>query len=274
MKPGIRLEVADVFGGCTFAKNVGGNYPAPSGWYPLLGLPGSLDIREGAVLFCKLQTAVEAEVQKFCLNGVIDKIRVHRSARVNGPDTMRVFASDLIHEFEVCIVPKVTDVANLLSGIRKGTGYKFGAEIPSDFSQTQIPAGKIQAYLKTDYRFSEGLDAITLHVDLRSVELARIYASFSVACGVFITAHNPWGESQSDEANDVANESLAAELAAASTKVFEGAGADPSGDWPAEKSFFALGIDLDAARSLGTRYKQDAVVWIGADAVPKLILLR
>jgi len=274
MKSGLRLEVADVFGGCMFAKNVGGNYPVPSGWYPLLGLPGSLDIKEGAVLFCKLQTAVEVGVQKFCLNGGIDKIRVHRSARVNGPDTMRVFASDLIHEFEVCKVPKVADVANLLSGIRRGSGYKFGGEIPSDFSQTQIPAEKIQAYLKTDYRFRDGLDTVTLHIDRRSVELARVYASSGIACGVFITAHNPWGQSQSDGANDAANESLAAELAAASTKVFEGAGADPSGVWPAEKSFFAIGIDLDAARSLGARYKQDAIVWVGADAVPKLILLR
>ena len=29
-----------------------------------------------------------------------------------------------------------------------------------------------------------------------------------------------------------------------------------------------------AARNLGTRYRQDAIVWAGADAVPKLILLR
>ena len=274
MKPGLRLEVADVFGGCMFSKNNGGSYTVPSGWYPLLGLPGALDIKEGAVLFCRLQTSIATEIQKFCLNGVIDKIRVHRSARVNGPDTMLVFASDLIHEFEVCSIPKVADVEELISEIRKGAGNEPGRVVAQDFSQTQIPAEKIQAYLKTDYRFGEGLDVITLHIERRSVELAPIYASSRVECGVFITAHNPWGQSQSDEANDAANESLATDLAALSTSVTEGTGADPSGAWPAEKSFFALGINLDAAKSLGSRYKQDAVVWIGADAVPKLILLR
>ncbi len=263
------LEVADVFGDYMFVQGVNGRYPVPGGWYPLLGLPGSLDLNVGAVLFCRLQTSIVTEVQKFCLNGVIDKIRVHRSARVNGPDTTRVFASDLIHEFEVCRVPKVSDVDELISGILEGRGV-----IPPDSGRTQISAQKIDAYLKTDYRFGEGFDAVTLRIEVRSEALSRLYAKLDVTCGVFITAHNPLGQSQSDEANDAANESLAADLAALSTKVIEGVGTDPSGDWPGEKSFFGLGIDLDAARSLGTRYRQDAIVWISADAMPKLILLR
>ena len=56
--------------------------------------------------------------------------------------------------------------------------------------------------------------------------------------------------------------------------VIEGAGADPTGAWPPENSYFALGADLDAARAIGLRYRQDAVVWAGLDAVPQLILLR
>ena len=264
-----RLEVADVFGDYMFANNNGGSYTVPNGWYPLLGLPGSLDINEGAVLFCKLQTSIATEIRMFCLNGVIEKIRVHRSARVNGPDTMRVFASDLIHEFEVCSVTKVADVEELISGILEGRGV-----IPPASGRTQIPAEKIDAYLKTDYRFGEGFDAVTLRIDVRSEPLARLYASSGITCGVFITAYNPLGQACDIETNDAANESLAADLAAISTRVFEGAGADPSGAWPGERSFFALGIDLEVARALGARYRQDAIVWVGADAVPKLILLR
>ena len=56
--------------------------------------------------------------------------------------------------------------------------------------------------------------------------------------------------------------------------VIEGAGADPTGAWPPEKSYFSLGVDLETARVLGRRYQQDAVVWTGKDAIPKLILLR
>ena len=269
MEASRRLEVADVFGDYMFVKSGNGNYSVPGGWYPLLGLPGSLDIKEGAVLFCKLQTSIATEIQKFCLNGVIEKIRVHRSARVNGPDTMRIFASDLIHEFQVCNVPKVADVEELISGIREGRGV-----IPPDSGRTQIPAEKIEAYLKTNYRFGEGLDAVTLQINRLSAELARVYASSGITCGVFITAYNPLGEARNIETNDAANESLAADLAALSTRVIEGAGADPSGSWPEERSLFALGIDLEVARSLGARYRQDAIVWVGADAVPKLILLR
>ena len=79
---------------------------------------------------------------------------------------------------------------------------------------------------------------------------------------------------QGIEANEAAHECLGTDLRALSARVIEGAGADPSGAWPEEKSFFALGVDLDGARNLGNRYMQDAIVWVGADAVPKLILLR
>ena len=58
-----------------------------------------------------------------------------------------------------------------------------------------------------------------------------------------------------------------------SLHVIEGAGY-PAGAWPRELSYFALGIDEGAARQLGRRFDQDAVVWAGADAVPKLLLLR
>ena len=112
-----RLEINEVFAGCLLVKNSGGQYRAPDGWYPVLGLPGSLDVEAHAVLFCKLQGPVEAGVQKSCLNGVIEKIRIHRSARVKGPDSMLVLASDLLHEFEVCQVPILSDAAQLAGAL-------------------------------------------------------------------------------------------------------------------------------------------------------------
>ncbi len=139
---------------------------------------------------------------------------------------------------------------------------------------SEISTEKIEAYLETEYRFGEGIDAVTLRIDWRSEELARLYASSGAACGVFVTAYNPFGQARGIDANEAAHERLGVDLTALSAQVMEGAGSDPSGAWPEEKSFFALGVDLDAARNLGTRYGQDAIVWAGADAVPKLILLR
>ena len=117
-----RLTMNEVFDDYMFVQPSGGHYPAPDGWYPLLGVPGSLDVQRNAVLFCSLHQALEREVQRLCLNGVIDRIRIHRSARVKGPDSMLVLASDLLHEFEICQVPLMTEIeiSNLIDGIHAG----------------------------------------------------------------------------------------------------------------------------------------------------------
>ena len=141
-------------------------------------------------------------------------------------------------------------------------------------AHTEISAEKIAAYRATDYRFGEGFDAVILQVDLRSEGLARLYTSSVFTCGAFFTAYNPYGTAQGIEANEAAHARLGTELKALSESVIEGAGADASGRWPEEKSYFAFGINLEAASNLGKRYRQDAIVWAGSDAVPKLILLR
>ena len=105
-----RLEMKDVFDNFMFAQPRGGRYFVPEGGYPLLGLPGAIDTSRGAVLICKLQKPLKDEVQNLCLNGVIEKIRIHRSARVQTLDTMLVLASDLLREFEVCQVPMMSDI--------------------------------------------------------------------------------------------------------------------------------------------------------------------
>ena len=103
------LKLEEAFAGYRFVRAREGSYPGTDGWYPLLGMPGSLDRSRNSVLFCRLQESLDAEVRRRCLNGVVDKVRIHKSARVNGPDTMRVFASDLINEFEVCRVPVMSE---------------------------------------------------------------------------------------------------------------------------------------------------------------------
>ncbi|MCC6473911.1 MAG: DUF3293 domain-containing protein [Burkholderiales bacterium] len=105
-------------------------------------------------------------------------------------------------------------------------------------AHSEIPAEKIEAYLKTEYRFGEGLAAVTLCIDRRSEELARLYASSGTVCGVFVTAFNPFGRVQTIEDNEAAHEHLGTELRALSARVIEGAGTDSSGAWPEEKSLF------------------------------------
>jgi Protein of unknown function (DUF3293) len=141
-------------------------------------------------------------------------------------------------------------------------------------AHSDIPPDKLAAYLATNYRFGHGLDRITLRIDTRSEALKRLYASSGCACGAFLTAYNPMGQAHSLEVNEAAHACLVAELHALAIEVIEGAGADSSGAWPEEKSVFALGVELEVARTLGIRYRQDAIVWVGKDAIPILVVLR
>ena len=141
-------------------------------------------------------------------------------------------------------------------------------------THTEISAEKIAAYRATDYRFGVGADAITLRIDEASSALQSLYVRLAHTRGVFITAFNPQGATQDAAENEAAHVRLGRELRGLYSIVIEGAGADPTGAWPPEKSYFALGVDLETARVLGRRYQQDAVVWTGKDAIPKLILLR
>ncbi|MFM8989556.1 MAG: DUF3293 domain-containing protein [Alphaproteobacteria bacterium] len=139
---------------------------------------------------------------------------------------------------------------------------------------SSIAPDKLAAYEATHYRIGMDATAPVLRIGLRAEELARMHVEAGVACSLFITAWNPLGAQVPDEENRQAHEELRAALAARAPRIVEGAGGEPGSDWPEERSFLALGIDEDEARRLGRRFRQDAVVWMGADAVPRLLLLR
>ena len=139
---------------------------------------------------------------------------------------------------------------------------------------TQIHPDKVRAFLATDYRLGHTTQDIVLTIGQFSDRLAALFISSGVACGAFITAYNPRGTVQADAANDTAHAQLAAKLAELRLQVIEGSGSEEGTDWPAEKSYFALGLALEPAKAIGVYFDQDAIVWVGPDAVPQLILLR
>lgn len=141
-------------------------------------------------------------------------------------------------------------------------------------SQSTIAADKIEAYLHTDYYVLSGDGSFSLRIGLRSDPLLQLYADTRLRHGLFITAYNPFGQRQPDDANDDAHARLGEKLRFLTDHVFEAVGRGISGDWPGEKSYLALGIDRQTARELGLGVRQDAVVWAGEDAIPELLLLR
>jgi hypothetical protein len=139
---------------------------------------------------------------------------------------------------------------------------------------TQIQPGKVRAYLATDYRLGHTDQDIVLNIGQRSERLAVLFADKGVNCGAFLTAYNPRGALQPDAANQLAHAQLATQLAQLGHEVIAGSGSEKGTDWAPEESYFALGLALEPAKAMGTHFDQDAIVWVGADAKPQLILLR
>lgn len=140
-------------------------------------------------------------------------------------------------------------------------------------TRSAIPAATLAAYLAADYQVLAD-DPFTLTIDRPSPELARRLAEHHCAGAAFLTAWNPLGEPAAAANNHAAQEALRAEIAARQLPYFEGAGQDPAGRWPGEPSLLVFGISLESARELAERFRQNAFVYAGRDAVPRLILLR
>jgi hypothetical protein len=141
------------------------------------------------------------------------------------------------------------------------------------FVQSELDASLVTAYRETEYRVTEG-EPFVLKVDEPCPALLGLYRAKNVLCAAFITAYNPFSQELTDAENAVRQKDLAFELKRRSLSYFEGIGQHPSRDWPGEPSFLALGLALEAAKSLGKAFEQNAIIWCGADAVPNLVLLR
>jgi hypothetical protein len=72
--------------------------------------------------------------------------------------------------------------------------------------------------------------------------------------------------------NEERHQALIAEIKGRSLSFLPGVGQHPGNKWPGEQSVLVLGLSLEAAKTLGRRFEQNAVVWTGKDGVPELVL--
>lgn len=137
-----------------------------------------------------------------------------------------------------------------------------------------IPADTIRAYRETLYHVYT-TPPIVLRIDEFNAPLAALHKQSGVASSAFVTACNPLGEQASDASSNVRRQhALALDLTQRGLLFYDGIGQHPANDWPGEPSFLVLGPTLEAAKALGQRYAQNAILWSGADAVAQLVLLR
>jgi hypothetical protein len=154
-----------------------------------------------------------------------------------------------------------------------GRGILFAGINISEFGGSRIPLQTIEAYLATEYTIWGNWHLI-LRVGERNDELASLFQKCLVFSAAVLTAWNPYSELRSDAENQAAQVELISEIDRLGLRHEPGHGVDPSGKWPPEASRFVLGLDLDTAASFGHQFGQNGIVWVSANAVPTLVLLR
>ena len=131
----------------------------------------------------------------------------------------------------------------------------------------------IQAYRETEFRvFSEA--SFVLKIFEKCEDLMSFYKKHRSETCAFITACNPLGELLGNEQNSDLQKQLEEEIQFRGLVLIAGEGKHPVGDWPGEPSYLVFDLSLEAAKTLGRKFNQNAIVWCGPDAVPQLILLR
>ena len=145
------------------------------------------------------------------------------------------------------------------------------------FTDTALSPELIQAFLETHYRVhQDGPDVppLTLRVGQTSAGLAALHRTHSVDCSAFLTAYNPFAKKVDEASNLKRQEDLKEELSSRSLVFLPGEGQHPTNGWPAESSALVLGLSLEAAKVMGRKYEQAAIVWSGPTGVPELVLLQ
>ena len=136
-----------------------------------------------------------------------------------------------------------------------------------------IPKELIDAYQATHFRVLEPVSFV-LRIGEFSQFLEDLYRDRGASSAAFLTAWNPYSNETEAVDNEDANDALKRALKDEQIIFYEGIGEDPAGEWLGEPSVLALGISHEKAVSIGRSFNQNAIVWIGSNAVPELQLLR
>lgn len=137
-----------------------------------------------------------------------------------------------------------------------------------------ISAELVAAYQATEYRVAAREGGFVLKIGQRSVEVARLLSRTGHTEAIFITAENPYSQPVSLAENRSNQIRLREDLLAIGATVLDGEGQGQDPAWPAEASFLAIGSTRAQGSRLGSKYRQNAIVWIDQESIPTLLLLR
>ncbi|MFN3474418.1 MAG: DUF3293 domain-containing protein [Blastomonas sp.] len=139
---------------------------------------------------------------------------------------------------------------------------------------TKIADELVAAYRDTEFLVGPPDVGFILRVGRRSDEIASLLRSADGNGATFITAENPFSQTLTAQENAINQAHLRTDLIDLGATVLEGQGQGQDKMWPPESSFLAIGLTHQQACDLGTKYQQNAIVWIGLDLIPELVLLN
>jgi hypothetical protein len=138
------------------------------------------------------------------------------------------------------------------------------------FKRKDISPELLQAYAETDY-IVHHQPPFTMHIGQACLELKSLMTEHKVLSAAFITAWNPFSQNLPAKENQARQDELKANIKKRGLICIDGIGKHPSNNWPGEVSVLALGLDLEAAKSLARHYEQHAFVWAAGDGLPELV---
>ena len=143
---------------------------------------------------------------------------------------------------------------------------------------SQLDAALIAAYRNAHYRIeadpASGEAGFVLQIDQFSQALSDWQAHHDVDCSALITACNLRGQALDAAENERLTFKFKDSLRRKQRPFRATTGLDPDQQWPPEPGFLIAGMALAPARECGRAWAQNAIVWSGPDAIPRLILLR
>jgi uncharacterized protein DUF3293 len=128
------------------------------------------------------------------------------------------------------------------------------------------------AYRDTDYRVDDGpFGPFVIRIGEVSPAADRVLALHGQSNWAFITACNPHSERLPPEENARRMSELQAVCLDHGWRHYTGAGVGRDGSWPAEPTFFVIGISESEAIEVARRFGQNAIVAGRAGSPARLI---
>jgi hypothetical protein len=128
----------------------------------------------------------------------------------------------------------------------------------------------LRAYAATTYRIFLPDGAADLRLDQASEPLCYWLEKTGLRSFAILTAHNPASVLFTAIENAQFQLALRADLQVGEHRVFGGENLADEAGWPPEESCCVFDLPLSAAAELGRKYGQNAILFGGQDAIPRL----